>query len=775
MSGCASSRSIPVRFLDTIVVFAFLSLLAQGQATFTDVAPILFQHCAVCHHPGGSGPFSLLTYKDARKHAGQIALVTKSRFMPPWLPDPGYGHFASEQRLTDDEIRIIQEWTAQGAAEGTAARLPPVPDFPENWALGKPDLILELPRPYVLPASGDQGRDVFRNFVVRVPVETTRYVKAIELRPSNPKIFHHANILIDRDGTSRSRETEPGMGFEGMDIKIESESFDPDGYFLSWKPGSPAVPGIDGMSWRVDPGTDLVLNLHMRPTGKAEAVQMSLGLYFATAAPPAQFPMLLQLENDAALDIPSGDKSFFVKDDFTLPLDVEVLAIYPHAHYLGKDLRGYAILPDGTKKWLIWIKDWNLDWQGVFRYASPLFLPKGSAVHMQRIYDNSSSNPRNPNDPPRRVAAGNRATDEMSHLWLQVLPVNDPGLKVDPRVILQEAMMRHRVRSDPADYIARYNLASALQILGNLDESSDEYRRVLRLRPNDPAARNSLGSVLQLQGKTAEAVQQYREVLKIAPNYSDAEYNLGRALLAQGKLADAIASFGLVLRAHPENADAHHSLGLVFQLQGQIEEAIQEYREVLRLQPGHTDAQYNLGRALLAQGKIDLAVASFDAVLRAHPQDSAAHHNLGLAFAEQGDLLRAQRELEQAARFKPDDADSHNDLGMILARQGKRAAAAVEFQETLRLVPNDADAHHSLGKLFAEQGDLGAAVTELEESLRLRPQSGDVQNDLGIVLARQGNLAQAKAHFEEALRIDPALDSARENLRRIQEGAEKNR
>ena len=759
-------------FLGAALAPTVLSPVVHRRITFSDVAPIVFQHCAVCHQQNGSGPFSLLTYQDVKKHARQIASVTMSRFMPPWLPEPGYGNFADEQRLTDDEIRIFQEWAAQGAVEGNPAGLPPAPNLLGGWELGKPDLELELPRPYVLPASGDKGRDVFRNFVVRVPIETTRYVQAIELRPSNPKIFHHANVLVDRGGASRRRETEPGMGFEGMDLEIESESFDPDGYFLSWKPGLPPVRGTDGMSWRVDPGTDLILNLHMRPDGKPEMVQVSLGLYFS-ARPPTRFPMLLQLENDIAIDIPPGDRNFVVKDDFTLPLDVEVLAVYPHAHYLGKDVRGYAILPDGKKRWLIWIKDWNLDWQGVFRYAEPLFLPKGSTIRMEWTYDNSTANVRNPNYPPRHVLAGNQATDEMSHLWLQVLPVNDSGLKIDPRLILQEGMMRHRVSSDPTDWIARYNLASVLQILGKLDESVDEYRRVLRLRPNDPVARNSLGSVLYTQGKTEGAIQEYREVLRIEPGYSDAEYNLGRAFLAQGKLEQAGASFGVVLRSQPENANAHHSMGLVFQLQGKTEEAIREYREVLRVQPGYSDAEYNLGRALLAQGKIDQAIASFGAVLRAHPQDPDAHHSMGLALAERGDLPRAQSELEQATRIKPGDVDGHNDLGMILARQGKLAEAAIEFQEVLRLDPHDPDAHYNLGMLFTEQGNLAEAGTELKESLRLRPQSADVHNGLGIVLAREGYMEQAITQFEEALRINPELDGARDNLRRARAALDK--
>jgi tetratricopeptide (TPR) repeat protein len=759
-------------FLVASLASALQSPVARHEVTFNDIAPILYHRCAACHHPGGSGPFSLLAYRDARKRAAQIAAVTKSRFMPPWLPEPGYGHFADEQRLTGQQIRLIQEWSAQGAPEGKSGDLPPKPGFSGAWELGKPDLVLELPRPYILPAAGDNGRDIFRNFVVRVPVETTRYVRAIELRPSNPKIFHHANILVDRSGTSRGREREPGAGFEGMDLEIESESFDPDGYFLSWKPGSPPVPGSAGMSWRVDPGTDLVLNLHMRPDGKPEAIQVSLGLYFAPE-PPTRFPMLLQLARDNAIDIPPGDNNFAVRDDFTLPLDVEVLAVYPHAHYLGKHLQGYAMLPDGTRKWLIRIGDWNLDWQGVFRYAEPLFLPKGTTVHMQWTYDNSSANVRNPNSPPRRVVAGNRATDEMSHLWLQVLPVSDSRLKVDPRLILEEAFMRHRAGSDPTDYIARYNLGSALQIMGKLDESAQEYRGVLSLRPDDPVARNSLGTVLQLQGKTDEAIQEYRKVLQVTPGYSDAEYNLGRAHLAQGKLEEAVFCFEAVLRVHPNHANAHHSIGLVFQLQGKTEEAIHEYREVLRLQPGYTDAEYNLGRALLVQGKTQPAIDSFNAVLRAHPQDPDVHHSLGLALAELGDVGQAQREIEQAVRLKPDDVESHNDLGMLLARQGKMGEAAIEFREALRLDPHDPDAHDNLGRILMEQGNLTSAVSEIQESLRLRPQNADAHNDLGIVLARQGDLAQAKAQFEEALRINPDMQTAKDNLRRLQIGLNK--
>ena len=174
-------------------------------------------------------------------------------------------------------------------------------------------------------------------------------MKAVEIRPGDKRYVHHANILVDRAGASRKREAEPGAGFGGMEIRIESQVFDPDSHLLFWKPGT--VPSVEpeGMALRLDKGTDLILNTHLQPSGKPEVIQPSIGLYF-TPHPATKFPMLLQLENDLKLDIPPVKENFVVTDDFTLPVDVDLLAIYPHAHYLGKDIQAFATLPDGSKE-----------------------------------------------------------------------------------------------------------------------------------------------------------------------------------------------------------------------------------------------------------------------------------------------------------------------------------------------------------------------------------------------------------------------------------------
>ncbi len=311
----------------------------EQQVTFNrDIAPIIFQSCARCHRPGESGPFSLLTYDDVKKHARQIAAVTRDRFMPPWLPEPQSLKFADEMRLSDDEIATIKKWVDAGTPEGNPADLPTQPKWVEGWQLGQPDLVLTAEKPYQLPPGGS---DMYWNFILPVPIDRTRWVRAVEIRPGDKRFVHHANILVDRQENSRQREKTPGEGFEGMEIKIESEAFDPDSHFLFWKPGTVPYVEPDGMALRLDKGTDLVLNVHLQPTGKPETIQPTIGLYF-TDQPATKFPMLLQLQNDSKLDIPAGANNFLVSDELTLPIDVDLLAIYPHAHYLGQDMLATA-------------------------------------------------------------------------------------------------------------------------------------------------------------------------------------------------------------------------------------------------------------------------------------------------------------------------------------------------------------------------------------------------------------------------------------------------
>ena len=561
------------------------------QVTFTrDIAPILFHSCASCHRPGEAGPFPLLTYADAKTHAHQIAAVTQRRIMPPWLPEPSELQFADDLRLSEEQIARIQAWVDQGAVEGDPADLPAKPQFPEGWQLGKPDVIVKAQKPFSLPAGGS---DTYWNFVFRTPVDRTRWLKAIEIRPGDKRLVHHANVLVDRGQSARHLEKEPGAGFGGMELIIESEVFDPDSHFLFWKPGSVPYVEPDNMALRLDKDTDLVLNTHLQPSGKPETLQPSLGLYF-TETPATLHPILLQMENDRMLDIPPGENNFLVTDGFTIPVDVDVLAIYPHAHYLGKDLQALATLPDGTTKSLIHIGAWDLNWQAVFRFAQPVTLPKGTTISMRFTYDNSSDNVRNPHHPPQRVLAGNRASDEMAHLWLQVLPKDSPGATADPRALIQEAMARHNLQKNPDDFEAHYNLAALLQIRGELSESVAQFAQAVRLRPDDPTANNALGAVLLASGRTGESIPHLVAALRVRPDYFDAHYNLGNALASQGDFAQALVEFRAAVRLNPEDANAEANLGSAFAETGNSKEARLHYERALKINPNHELARENL-------------------------------------------------------------------------------------------------------------------------------------------------------------------------------------
>ena len=608
-------------------------LLPAATVTFNhDIAPIVYRNCSGCHRPGESAPFPLLSYEDVKRRAAQIATVTKRRYMPPWLPEPGHGEFAEERRLTDSEIQAIEDWAKGGAPLGEG-RTPPAPKFKDEWQMGTPDLILRVSQPYQL---GPDGSEIFWNFILPVPITTTRWVKAIEIRPGDAKAFHHANVVIDRGRTSRRQERTPGAGFPGMDLNVEEDTYDPDGHFLSWKPGSEPVVEPDGMAWRADPGMDLILNVHLRPTGKPETISPMIGLYF-TGQPQKKFPMLIQLEPDQMLDIPAGDKDFLVSDDIKVPMDVQVLAIYPHAHYLGKLMEGYATLPDGTRKWLIRIPDWDLNWQGVFRLKEPLLLPKGTVVSMRYHYDNSSDNVRNPHSPPRTVRGGPTSVDEMGHLWLQVLPVAEG----DHRAELQEAFARQRLEKYPDDFTANYDVGDRLLARGDASGAIPYFEAACKANPASAVAATELGVALFAAGKLEEAEDRFKTALVLDAAYTDARFDLASVEAARGEWDSAVTEFQRVLAVRPDDSKTREHLGA---------------------------ALYLWADGFAKDGRAELALERYRASLEFRAPDAEVHTKMALMLARLGKFAEAKTELEEALKLKPDFGPAQNMLRDVEAR-----------------------------------------------------------------------------------------------------------
>jgi peroxiredoxin/mono/diheme cytochrome c family protein len=387
----------PIPFTDATPTFA------------RDVAPILYQHCAICHHPGEVAPFPLLTYQDAAKRAKLIATVTASRYMPPWQPEPGYGHFQGERRLRDAYIATLRRWAEAGAPQGDPAQLPPVPHYPEGWQLGTPDMTIRMPKPF---ATAADGPDQYMCFVIPLHLTADKYVRALEFRPETRSVVHHALFLLDAGHIGRQLgESYPCFGTPG---------FLPSGALGGWTPGMQPARMPDGLQLILRKGSDLVMQIHYHPTGKPETDQSALGLYF-TDRPPTKWVADIALGSHQ-IDIPPGARAYKVRDHFTTPVDVEAVGIIPHAHYICKEMQGWAILPDGRKQWLIRIRDWNFNWQEQYRYATPVKLPADTRLEMEFTYDNSDANPRNPNHPARRVVWGPDTTDEMAGLHVQVVP-----------------------------------------------------------------------------------------------------------------------------------------------------------------------------------------------------------------------------------------------------------------------------------------------------------------------------------------------------------------
>ena len=433
---------------------------AQGPVTFSEhVAPIIFTNCTSCHRPGEAAPFALMSYRDARPLAKAIASATASHVMPPWKAGPSDYAFANARQLSADQIATIQKWVADGALEGDPARLPSLPRFTDGWQLGPPDLTVTMDRAFEVPATGP---DVYRNFVVPLNLDRDTWVRAVEFRPSARTVVHHSLFFLDGTGASRERDAaDPLPGFpggmgggrvvgrgQGLGL-LGRGSGDADddpvarvaGGLGGWALGGRALELPDGLAFFVPKGSDLVLSTHFHPSGKIEHEKSTVGLYFASG-PPTQAFTTIQLPPIfgvfEGLDIPPDDGHYTIRDSFVIPIDVRAFSVGGHAHYLGKQMRLTATLPDGAVKTLLRIDDWDFSWQERYRFADFVALPKGTRLDAEVSYDNTLANKRNPSRPPVRVSWGEESTDEMGSIGLQVVAASPAEL---PQ--LRQAFLAH--------------------------------------------------------------------------------------------------------------------------------------------------------------------------------------------------------------------------------------------------------------------------------------------------------------------------------------------
>ncbi len=530
---------------------------------------------------------------------------------------------------------------------------------------------------YTLPPD---GTDVFRIFVVPLPVNATRYVRGLEFRTGSPNVVHHANIRVDRTSASRAfDDADPAPGYDGL---IARSAGYPDGHFLAWTPGQVAPLLPKGLAWTLSPGTDLVVELHMQPTGKPELVQPTIGLFFGSD-PPERTPAMLRLGRQN-IDIAPGDKRYMVTDTFVLPVDVDVLALQPHAHYRAREIRGTATRPDGSVETLIEIKDWDFRWQQVYRYVDPVHLPKGTRLAMEYRYDNSADNPRNVQQPPQRVRWGQRSNDEMGDFWLQVLTRDDRDLDT-----LAAAFRPKQLAEDIVGYEAR-----------------------IAIEPSSVELHDDIAMLYLETGRTGDAVRNFAESARLRPSSAATHFNLATALTMAGRRAEAADEYQKALALRPAYALAHNNLGVLLLQQGQADAALAHFAEAVRADPDYAEALDNLGRVRLQRGEWRQGVDALERAVQLRPDWPAALTDLALGLSTASDaavmnpargVVMAERAATVTRRADPLVLDV---LASAYAAAGDRARAMATLDEALRLT-NDARMVATLRAHLESLGEAG--------------------------------------------------------------------
>jgi len=459
-----------LRLLPLPLLCAAAVPLAAAPPTFSeDVAQILFENCTSCHRPGQAGPFALESYDDAKKRGAFLAAVTGSRYMPPWHAASGDIPFAEDRRLSDEEIETIAAWVEAGMPEGDPAKMPEIPEFAEGWQLGEPDLIAEMDEPFTVPADGP---DLYEYFALDVNVDEPRWVNAIEYQPTARGAVHHAlGFLVPEDK---------------FDLKHIGNNTGDGNRVLTWALGTNPRVLPEGVAIEIKPGMKLVLQIHFHPSGKKEQDRSQIAFHYADGPPPRKYvevqipPAFGQF---SGIRVPAGSDRYVLRESFELPVDVRAFAVFPHAHYIGKEFRMTAELPSGETKTILDVPDYDFAWQEYYYFTDPLTLPAGTKVTSYMRWDNTAENPKNPYNPPQEIKWGLFSEDEMGSIILDVVAV-DPK---DEETLVKAQKDRYAL-SSAAFYLAtdgeffkgRRNRPGkvaerlAMKVLGRFDADGDK-------------------------------------------------------------------------------------------------------------------------------------------------------------------------------------------------------------------------------------------------------------------------------------------------------------
>ncbi len=400
---------------------------AKDVPTFSkDVAPILYRNCATCHRPGEIAPMSLLTYADARPWAKSIRDEVSDGTMPPWHADPRHGRFRNDRSLSDADKEVLVRWANGGAPEGNPKDLPPAPTFTEGWQLGEPDLVLQLPVEYRIPADGFVEYEYFQ---IPTNFAEDKWLQAMEVRPGNRAVVHHVIVSMRPPKPERrpsAFRAAPGMGIppgqSGGESEREGEPGRPRGQSLFPAPQrlGPAIGGFTpgysslkfdlGSAMLIRAGASFVVQMHYTTNGTPQTDRTKLGLFFAKEPPKIEMRMGTLV--NGKLDIPPGAADYSIAAETTTTADVTLRQVLPHTHLRGKSWEYTVTYPDGRSEVILSVPKYDFNWQTDYVFAEPLKLPKGTKIRAVAHYDNSAANRSNP-DPKVNVKWGDQTWEEM--------------------------------------------------------------------------------------------------------------------------------------------------------------------------------------------------------------------------------------------------------------------------------------------------------------------------------------------------------------------------
>jgi len=408
-----------------ITAAALAATNSSAPVTFNkDVLPLLQKNCQGCHRPGEIAPMSLLTYSDARPWAKAIKAAVVTQKMPPWFADPKVGHFSNDRRLSESQIQTLVSWADNGAPEGDAKDRPAPLQFQAGWNL-KPDMVIEMPSEFKLPATGTID---YQYILVKGNITEDLWIKSAEMRPSNSAVLHHGKVWVRPPGSHWMERATPGVPYStGMGRNSVGEGNDIIGKF---NPGLGAQSfDVDGSAKLIPKGSDFVFELHYTTTGKPETDTSRVGLVLAKSAPLTRYYFSPGTPAALNMTIPAGESNVEVVSESTVGSEVKLVYVQPHMHLRGKDYELRVVYPSGEKE-TVFKGKFDFNWQLGYDLAKPLVLPKGTRLIGIAHYDNSANNPFNP-DPTKEIHWGPQNWDEMQSVFLGfVFDVNTDIAKV---------------------------------------------------------------------------------------------------------------------------------------------------------------------------------------------------------------------------------------------------------------------------------------------------------------------------------------------------------